>query len=198
MRGGEPAEKLNFPYTQLFWNHPQGICRSADIPLNCRDHTPLIDNPEELCTYFVRSSIFCTAGIALGQMAAVAEPQIRITQAVNDNESLTLAGNVYPLVQKATASSPVNPGTMMEGLVLYLQASPAQEADLAELIAEQSDPDSPNYHQYLTPQEFAARYGAAPADIVTVSRWLESHGLTVEQVPHKETARLFSGGAPTK
>ena len=80
-------------------------------------------------------------------------------------------------------------------MVLHLQASAEQEAQLGTLIAQQSDPKSPNYRQFLTPKEFAAQFGASASDIAKVTGWLQSHGFTVEEVPAGNRAIIFSGTA---
>ncbi len=80
-------------------------------------------------------------------------------------------------------------------MVLHLQASAEQEAQLATLIAQQSDPKSPNYRHFLTPKEFASKFGASASDIAKVTGWLQSHGFTVEEVPAGNRAIIFSGNA---
>ena len=59
-------------------------------------------------------------------------------------------------------------------LHLVLQRSPEQQAELDNLIARQQQPTAPEYHQWLTPQEFGARFGASPDDIAKITAWLES------------------------
>jgi uncharacterized membrane protein len=128
-------------------------------------------------------------------LAAQIVPQDRITQQVDESVSITLTGNVHPLVAQATTSTPADFATPMEHMVLHLQASTEQEAQLAALIAQQADPQSPNYHQFLTPKEFASKFGASPSDIAKVTGWLQSHGFTVEEVPAGNRAIIFSGNA---
>ena len=52
-------------------------------------------------------------------------------------------------------------------------------AELNKLLREQQDPSSPQYHQWLTSDEFAAKFGPAPADERAVERWLTSAGFKV-------------------
>jgi len=40
----------------------------------------------------------------------------------------------------------------------------AQQAALEQLLKEQQDPASPNYHNWLTPETYADRFGASAAD----------------------------------
>ena len=63
-----------------------------------------------------------------------------------------------------------------------MQRTPAQQADLENLIARQQQPGAPEYHKWLTPAEFGARFGASPADIATLTTWLESHGFRIRSV----------------
>ncbi|WP_051970056.1 protease pro-enzyme activation domain-containing protein [Kitasatospora azatica] len=51
-------------------------------------------------------------------------------------------------------------------------------ADLDKFLADVANPGSSVYGQYLTPEQFAARYAPTQADIDHVVRYLTSHGLT--------------------
>ncbi len=52
---------------------------------------------------------------------------------------------------------------------------------LAALLAAQQNPDSQQYHHWLTPDEFAARFAPALADYTAVVDWLQQEGFTVHQ-----------------
>jgi kumamolisin len=56
------------------------------------------------------------------------------------------------------------------------------EAALDTLIASQNDPTSPNYHKYLTPQEFTRRFSPAWADVNKVVAYLKRNGLTIADI----------------
>jgi subtilase family serine protease len=61
------------------------------------------------------------------------------------------------------------------------------------LLAAQQDPGSAGYHDWLSPQEFRARF-APPADRVdAVSRWLRGEGFDVLSVPKNGLAVTASG-----
>ncbi len=53
------------------------------------------------------------------------------------------------------------------------------EAELDDLLQQIYDPQNPSYHQYLSVQEFAGRFGAAEADYAAVLRFAEANGLAV-------------------
>jgi len=46
-----------------------------------------------------------------------------------------------------------------------------------------SDPDSPRYAQYLSTEEFEAKYAPTADDVAAVRAHLEANGLTVSYVP---------------
>ena len=50
---------------------------------------------------------------------------------------------------------------------------------LTDLLAQLQDPASPNYHKYLTPAQFAERFGPTEKDYDTVIAFATSHGMKV-------------------
>lgn len=64
-------------------------------------------------------------------------------------------------------------------------------AALTRLLADQQDPSSPRYHQWLTPAQFDARFGRTGAEVGAVKTWLRSQGF---QVRHS-TAREITADA---
>jgi subtilase family serine protease len=108
---------------------------------------------------------------------------------------VTLHGNVHPLARPEFDQGVVDPATRLDRMLLVLNSSPTQSADLDALLAAQQDPHSPLYHQWLTPAEFGARFGASDADLAQVSAWLELHGLAVEEIPAGRRLVVFSGSA---
>ena len=75
-----------------------------------------------------------------------------------------------------------------------MQRSPKQEKALDRLIEELNDRNSPNFHQWLTPEQYG-EYGVSQADIQKVTDWLESHGFRVNQVYTNHMLIDFSGTA---
>ena len=49
---------------------------------------------------------------------------------------------------------------------------------LDELLAAQQDPNSPDYHHWLTPNEFTAKFGPNLSDVRAVAEWLKSQRFT--------------------
>ena len=53
------------------------------------------------------------------------------------------------------------------------------QEELTNLLQQIYDPASPNYHHYLTPEEFTARFGPTADDYQAVRRFAEQNGFTV-------------------
>jgi subtilase family serine protease len=83
----------------------------------------------------------------------------------------------------------------MEHMLLTLKSSPAQQAALAQLLKDQQDPSSPQYHRWLTPAEFGDRFGASAQDLDVVTRWLEGRGFRIENAAPSRLVIDFSGTA---
>ncbi len=69
------------------------------------------------------------------------------------------------------------------------------EDALEKYLDDLEDPKSPNYHRWLTPQEFGERYGPAAQDLAKITGWLQSHGFIVNQVYPSGVVIDFSGTA---
>jgi hypothetical protein len=83
----------------------------------------------------------------------------------------------------------------MSDLILVLSRSPEQQAAFEKFVAGQYDANSPDFHQWLTPDEVGTKFGPSETDIDTISRWLIGHGLSVDQVTKDRMSIRFSGTA---
>src|SRR5258708_33526251 len=66
-------------------------------------------------------------------------------------------------------------------MLLLLQRSAEQEAALRQLMEEQQSKNSPNYHAWLTPEQFGKKFGPADADMQAVADWLAAHRFQVSK-----------------
>ncbi|MGA7301061.1 MAG: protease pro-enzyme activation domain-containing protein, partial [Candidatus Sulfotelmatobacter sp.] len=110
-----------------------------------------------------------------------AEAKDRITGFVDDEQRVTLSGNRHPLANAQYDAGAVSPDFRMERMVITLLPDAAQEDALIQLIAEQHDPESPYYHQWLTPQQYGVLFGVSESDAAQVTGWLQAHGMEVEE-----------------
>jgi len=121
------------------------------------------------------------------------QPAARIRAEINNNDRVRIQGSKSPLARPENDAGRVPGGTKLEGINIFFSRSAAQEADLQALIAAQQDPGSPQYHKWLTPEEFGARFGLADSDISKVQAWLEQQGFTVSSVSPSKNRITFSG-----
>jgi subtilase family serine protease len=122
-------------------------------------------------------------------------PKQAIVSAVNEANLTVLAGNTRPEANAANDQGAVEGSMPMQHMLLQLKRTREREAALTHLIDDLHDPQSESFHQWLTPQEFAAHYGVASEDVATVTRWLQSQGLTVNGVTPSGMLIDFSGTA---
>ena len=119
----------------------------------------------------------------------------RITQPVDDSKRVPLPGNVSPKIRAGVDKGPVDAAMEMPYLTLLLKLSAAQQSDLNQLLAHQQDPASQEFHRWLTPEQYGARFGASQADLDKLAEWLRQHGLTVKSTERGLTSIAFSGTA---
>lgn len=78
---------------------------------------------------------------------------------------------------------------------LYLKPTAAQQGALEKLLVDQQDPASPDYHRWVTPEEYAGRFGLSSGDISKINGWLRWQGLKVNDVARGRRWITFSGTA---
>src|SRR6266446_3648206 len=91
-------------------------------------------------------------GAATSQAPAI---PARITQPIDETQLVRLRGNVHPLARPEFDQGVAPPNLPMQRMLLMLKRSPEQDAALDQLMAEQHDKSSPNFHKWLTPEQFA-------------------------------------------
>src|SRR5271163_2437651 len=116
--------------------------------------------------YLARSFVVgCLITLALAVAAAhAAEP----TVALNGNRPA-----------EATLGSPVAHADLSMPLTMHIVLALRNRPALDRLIAEQQDPASPLYHQWLTPAQFAAQFGPSQEDFAVVAQWVTAQGFTI-------------------
>ncbi|MGH9690695.1 MAG: S53 family peptidase, partial [Candidatus Acidiferrales bacterium] len=133
--------------------------------------------------------------IAMRAFAQTSSAQSRITQPVNETKLAVLQGNVHPLARAQFDRGAAPASLAMDHMLLVLKRSPQQEAALEALLAQQQDRSSPNYHKWLTPEQFGQQFGPSDQDLQKIRTWLESHGFQVNEVSKGRTTIDFSGNA---
>src|ERR1700677_3375311 len=152
---------------------------------------PHMINSRSLSLYVLASVFLCSAA----SMAQNVRPAARIVNPIDENQLVALSGNTHPAANAKNDRGPVSPTLPMTDLILVLSRSPEQQAAFGAFVTSLSDTNSPNYHQWLTPDQVGAQYGPSTADIATISSWLSGHGFTVSQVTKDRMSIRFSGTA---
>ena len=140
---------------------------------------------------------FITLASLVSYAATAPQAQPRITQPINNHVYLTLPGNTRPEAKTAASfRGPLAAETPIDHILLFLQRSPEQEQALNEYIESLNDRNSPNYHKWLSAEQYG-EYGVAEADINKITNWLGSQGFTVNRVYPNNMLIDFSGTAGT-
>jgi subtilase family serine protease len=117
----------------------------------------------------------------------------RIVGPVDELSLITLRGNVSAAAQAQYDRGAAAGATQLTHVRIVLARSAEQQLALDRFEQELQEKSSPNYHKWVTPDQFGKLYGPADSDIAAIVAWLQSHGLTVEPVSPGRTDIAFSG-----
>ena len=121
------------------------------------------------------------------------QAQPLITQPIDESYLTTLKGNTHPLAQAQYDIGVAAPNLPLQRMLLVLKRSPQQDYALRTLLDDQQDKASPNYHKWLTPDEFGVNFGPSDQDMQLVTGWLQSHGFQINRVAHGRSVIEFTG-----
>ena len=114
---------------------------------------------------------------------------------VDSSRMVTIPGHINARALAGTDNGRVEANFPLNDVVLTLKPSAARQAELDAFLAAQQDPSSPDYHNWLTPGQFADRFGPSASDVAQITGWLGAQGLTVREVASSRNAITFSGTA---
>jgi len=134
--------------------------------------------------------VICSLTIA-GTLCAQLGP--RIVGNPENGALVRIPGSTHPLVGTAKQTGRAPASLTMERMMLQLESSPEQESALAQLLVEQQDPESPHYHDWLTPEQFGEQFGVSQQDLDSIAGWLQSRGFRVTEISAGRRAIEFSG-----
>ncbi|MFP5276849.1 MAG: Ig-like domain repeat protein [Acidobacteriota bacterium] len=104
-----------------------------------------------------------------------------------------LTATAPPLAISGTSEGPAPGNEPLPRMLLLLQPSPAQQQALSAQLAALQDPNSPQYHHWLSASAFADAYANSPAAVAAVVAWLQSQGFQVAPLPAGRGWIEFSG-----
>ena len=145
-----------------------------------------------------KASIFSSiAGIAVG--ATVSFLVLPVAQSttpvqIESAERVPLKGHIHPLLRAAQDMGAIDPAQKLS-LSLVFAPSATQQAALQQLLQDQQNPNSPAYHKWITPDQFAEAYGLSAAQVETVRVWLNSVGIALREVAPSRNRISFDATA---
>jgi subtilase family serine protease len=143
------------------------------------------------------TTILLQAGL-LGQAvhyAGAVQTRSLITEPVDDSKLVRLSGNTPVAVSAANDRGALPESFPIAHMWLQLQRPAELEQELVNLIDEMTQPGSPNFHRWLTAEEFGSRFGISQEDIARITSWLSSHGFHIDAVSPSGMVIEFSGTA---
>ena len=130
-----------------------------------------------------------------GSSAAQIRFKDRIATRLETRSPFVVKGNVHPFARPRYDQGEVGHFFRMERITMMFKPTDAQQAALENLLEEQQDPASADYHNWLTPEEFAGRFGLSPNDVNKIVSWLQNQGFSVDEVARTRRWVSFSGSA---
>jgi uncharacterized protein (TIGR03437 family) len=121
--------------------------------------------------------------------------QDRIPSRIGSGRTVVLPGRVHAQARPENDLGRVESSFTLPAITLLLKPSDSQQADLKQLLQEQQDPTSANFHNWLIPEQYANRFGASVNDVNKIVGWLQSQGFTVADVARGRTWISFTGTA---
>ena len=115
----------------------------------------------------------------------------RISGRVDQGRLVTVPTHAAPGARSRLDRGPVDPRLPMDAVTLLLRPDPGLDRFLADL----QNPASPDYHRWLSPEQFADRFGLSQSDIAKITSWLASQGLSVTRVARGRHWVTVSGTA---
>jgi hypothetical protein len=140
--------------------------------------------------------------VGLGSFLIVSEASLRaaeaprrIYQEIKAGQTFRLTGNTRPMLALANDEGEVSSTQILPHLALHFTMTAQQQEDLDQLLRQQQARGSAQFHKFLTPEEYGARFGLNSEDMAKVTAWLESEGFSDIQVARSRTFVSFAGTA---
>ncbi|MGZ6366181.1 MAG: protease pro-enzyme activation domain-containing protein [Ktedonobacteraceae bacterium] len=126
--------------------------------------------------HFVRNVSFVVSSLMLIAVSLLA---MRVVVHADQNSRTILSGHTVPLIQQAHL---VQNTSATQQLNLSIGMQLRDPSGLDSLLSAIYDPNSPQYHQYLTPDQFNQLFAPTNDQVQQVITYLQSQGMTVTSV----------------
>jgi subtilase family serine protease len=119
----------------------------------------------------------------------------RIAGALTGGQTIALKGNVRQQALPQYDQGPVDPAMKLGTMTLLTVPTAAQQQAITQLLAQQQDRKSPNYHKWITAEQYADRFGLSQNDMQQITGWLTAQGFSMVQAAHGRNWVSFTGTA---
>jgi subtilase family serine protease len=119
----------------------------------------------------------------------------RISGPIMVGQNLRMGGGVPMQARHATDEGQVDPSMQISYITLLTTPNAPQKKAINQLLADQQDRRSASYHKWLTPAQYAERFGLSQNDMNKLTGWLQSQGFKIERTAHSRNWIAFSGSA---
>jgi len=143
--------------------------------------------------YLCALACFFVFGAAHAQGRRGGDGPAVITQRIDEGKLVRLQGSTSHHVDADNDRGALSDNLLLDHMLLQLRRSPAQESALQHYIDELHTEGSPNFHRWMTAQQFGESYGLSSQDLDTVTGWLKSHGFQINMVYPSGMVVDFSG-----
>ncbi len=119
----------------------------------------------------------------------------RISGGLTGGQTVALKANVRRQALPQYDQGPVDPAMKLGTMTLLTVPTAAQQKAITQLLEQQQNPKSPNYHKWITPEQYADRFGLSQNDMQQITAWLKAQGFTMIQPAHGRNWVSFTGTA---
>jgi hypothetical protein len=142
----------------------------------------------------LRTRPFVIGGSLLLGLAMVGTYDTAAAAASSVGAMVRLPAAAVTLPQNAVDEGQVASATQLSGEVALASTAPDALSSFATAV---STPGTPQYHQFLSPGDFAQQFGASSATLSATASWLSSSGLSNVTIDPDHLFVHFSGSAAT-
>ena len=103
----------------------------------------------------------------------------RISAPIDSGQMVALPGQVHRKALPQYDVGRVSGSLQISQVTLLTVPTSSQQAAISQLLAEQQDRKSPNFHKWLTPEQYADRFGVSQDDLTKITSWLQGQGLSI-------------------
>jgi hypothetical protein len=170
----------------------KGMCHVGTCASNPWDRIKIFARRDYKClnAFLAGALLILVPGFASAQGNLV---RPRIAEQVDDRRLMEVRGNLHPLARPQFDQGKADPSLKLERITMMFQPTAAQQADLDALLSAQQNPTSPNFHQWLTPGQYADRFGIAQSDLNKVTTWLRTQGFDIVEIAPSRNWVAFNG-----